>query len=357
MAALFLEDAIANTLTLNFDAAARTALGNLGAGSQVSTIRKPEDHLELGARNLIYLHRDIDSSPDEIILRQSKLESAWRDHWEQVIAQRVLGGPVTLFVGLGTPSSVLLETTRRVLNAIGTSGTNAYVVDPIAHEESSFAKALEVASEDYICIGWGELMRELANRVVEEHRVAIEQTCNELAEKLGYENEDVSKICRRLAELGLLRLGNLRAKWFLEERYYLPHQPGNSLRLFSSLVAGVRLVEKLTDLQANFVDDGVVEFSHDNRIARVMVCSGSGWMPYGRIETELKKRQQLLRRKGKAPSGALIGGVESDAGVATPSDIVAGSEPHDLVTGPEHLTIVNIAKLRADPKLIREIVA
>ena len=70
MAALFLEGAIADTLTLNFDLAARTALASLGAGASVSTIRGPEGHTQLGARNLIYLHRDIDSPPDEIILRK-----------------------------------------------------------------------------------------------------------------------------------------------------------------------------------------------------------------------------------------------------------------------------------------------
>ena len=83
MAALFLERALADTLTLNFDSAARTALGRLGAGSRVSTIRKPEDHSELGARNLIYLHRDIDSSPDEMILRETELELAWQEHWKR----------------------------------------------------------------------------------------------------------------------------------------------------------------------------------------------------------------------------------------------------------------------------------
>ena len=42
--------------------------------------------------------------------------------------------------------------------------------------------------------------------------------------------------------------------------------------------------------------------------------------------------------------------------MATPSDIVAGTDPHDLVTGPEYLMIVSIAKLRADPDLVHEVV-
>ena len=121
-------------------------------------------------------------------------------------------------------------------------------------------------------------MRALAQRVVKEHRAAIEHACDELAKELDYEDEDVSDLCRRLSELGLVRLGYLRAAWMLEGGSYLPHDPGIPLRLFSSLVLGVRLVERLSDRQANFVDEGLVEFSQDNRVARVMVCSGGGWM-------------------------------------------------------------------------------
>ena len=275
---------------------------------------------------------------------------------EEVIAQRVLGGPITVFVGLGTPASVLVETTKRILAAIGTPRVNVYVVDPIAYEDSSFSDALAIPSEDYLSIGWCELMRALAQRVVEEHRAAIEHDCDQLAKELDHENEDVSDLCHRLARIGLVRLGQLRAAWMLEKGSYLPHDPGIPLRLFSSLVLGVRLVERLSDRQANFVDEGLVEFSQDSRVARVMMCSGQGWMNYARIEAELRKRQEILRSQGKASSVALVGGVESSTDMATPSDIVVGTDPHDLVTGPEHLTIVSIAQLRADPELVREVV-
>ena len=356
MAALFFEGALANAMTLNLDSAARTALGQLGVGSRVSTIRRPEDHNELGTQNLIYLHRDIDSGPDEIILRSTELELAWQEHWEEVIAQRVLGGPITVFVGLGTPASVLIYTTRRILEAMDPSRPSVYVVDPIAHADSSFADALQIPSEDYICLGWTELMRALAHRVVEEHRVAIENFCDELVRELDYDNEDVSDLCRRLAAIGLVRLGQLRAAWMLAEGSYLSHDSGIPLRLFSSLVLGVRLVERLSDWQASFVDDGLVEFSRDSRVTRIIVCSGGGWMSYARIEIELRKRQRLLRNHGNISSVALVGGIESNTDVATPSDLVAGTNPYSLVTGSEHLMIIPITQLRAEPQLVHEVV-
>ena len=356
MAALLLEGAISDTLTLNFDHAARAAMADLGAGTKVSEVRGPNEHNLIGTRNFIYLHGDIDSPADEIILRAEELDKAWRGRWGEVVTQRVLSGPTTVFVGLGTPTSVLVETTERIIKAIGGSGANVYVVDPLAYEESNFASALQISSEDYFRMGWSEFMRALAHRVVEEHRAGIEHGCDELTKELDHEDEDVSDLCRSLAAIGLVRLGQLRAAWMLEKGSYLPHDSGIPLRLFSSLVLGIRIVERLSGHQAGFGDNGLVEFSRDGNVRRVMVCSGGGWMTNARIEAELRTRQQELQHQGKSLSVALVGGVESSTPVSTPSNIVADSDPNDLLTGPGYLRIISIAELRADPELALEVI-
>ena len=356
MVALLLEGALSDILTLNFDHAARAAMSHLRVGTKVSEIRGPDEHTLIGTRNFIYLHGDIDSPADEIILRTEALDRAWRGGWGEVVTQRVLSGPVTVFVGLGTPVSVLVETAGRILKAIGNSGVDAYVVDPLPYQESRFASALQVCSDDYFRMGWNDFMHALARRVVEEHRVAIEQDCGELTRALNQEDEDVSDLCRSLAGMGLVKLGQLRAAWMLKEGSYLPHDSGNPLHLFSSLVLGIRIVEKQSGHQAGFGDDGLVEFSQESHVARAMVCSGGGWMTMDRIETELMKRQRVLQQRGKSSSVALVGGVESSTSVQTPSDIVADRDADDLVTGPGQLRIISIAQLRADPELAHEVV-
>ena len=355
MAALLLEGVIADILTLNFDFAARTALGQLGVGARVSTVRGPGDHSRLGTRNLIYLHGDIDSDPDSVILRTTDLETAWRDGWGQIITQRVLAGPVTVFVGLGSPASVLVDTSKRISAAID-GQASVYVVDPGAHEDSSFASALGITSGAYLRMGWSNFMWALSRRVTAEHGVAIEQDCRELARENNYEEADVSDLCRQLTEMGLVRLGQLRATWMLETSPYLPLEPGIPLRLFSVLVLGVRMVERLMDCQANFLEDGLAEFSQDSRVTRVTVCSGRGSMDYARIEAELSGRRERLQGQGKAFSAALVGSVDSGTDVSTPRNIVADVDPYDLVTGPAHLRIVSVAQLRANPALISELV-
>ena len=356
MAALLIEGVLTDTLTLNFDFAARTALAHLGAGAKVSTVRGPEDYTRLGARNLIYLHRDIDSSPDGIILRTTALEEAWQGHWEETIAQRVLAGPIVVFVGLGSPASVLVETTKRIIRAIGKAQVSVYVVDPLTHEDSRFASALEIATEDYLRMGWGEFMCALAQRVVEEHRAAVEHGCEFLIQDHGIETEDVADLCSRLAEVGLVRLGQLRAAWMLHNEPYLPHGQGGLLHHFSNLVLAIRMVERISGRQAEFGEDGLVDFCRGGYVTRAMVCSGGGLMTGARVEAELSRRREVMQRQGRAPSLALVAGVEPGQDIVTPSDIIADADPDDLVTGPARLWVVNVAKLLSNPELISEMI-
>ena len=356
LAALLIEGAIADALTLNFDLAARSALANLGAGANVSTVRGPEDHTQLASRNLIYLHRDIDCCPDELILRTCKLEEAWQDRWEQVVTQRVLAGPTTVFVGLGSPAAVLVATMNHIHEAVGKTQASVYFVDLLAHEDSRFASALNISPNDYVRMGWGEFMRALAQRVVKEHCAAVENDCSVLVNKLGIEEEDVSDTCARLEAVGLLGLGQLRATWMLRSGSYLPHGQGNSIHLFSDLVLGVRLVERVTGRQARFGKDGLVEFACGGYVTRVMVCSGGGWMNYALVAAELSRRRDVLNREGRTPSVALVAGVGSSPDIATPSDIVVETDPNDLVTGPSQLRIISIDELRSDHRSILEVI-
>lgn len=209
-------------MTLNFDVAASSALASLGAGAVVSTVRGPDDYQRLGARNLVYLHRDINSAPDDLILRADALDEAWRDHWEEVVARRVLAGPVTVFVGLGSPAAILIETTRRILDAVGRFGASAYVVGPDDRNESTFFAELGLDPDQYIQLGWGDFMGRLAARLAGEHLAKLVLSCDQLSDDRGLPREDVANVCERLSQLGLVRQGRLRAHWLLESRPYVP---------------------------------------------------------------------------------------------------------------------------------------
>lgn len=149
LAALLREGVIGDVLTLNFDLSVSSAVSVLGAGREVRIIRGPEEHDRQGARNVIYLHRNIESPADDLILRPEQMEEQWQDEWEEVIARRVLSGPMTVFVGLGSPAAVLTATTRRIMDSLGTDAI-VYVVDPGDPKRSGFFSALEVSAQRYV---------------------------------------------------------------------------------------------------------------------------------------------------------------------------------------------------------------
>ena len=355
MVALLLEEALTDVMTLNFDLAAPHAVSELGAGSRISIVRGPEFHNQLSNRNLIYLHRDVNSKPDELILRTEALKDAWRDQWEQVVAQRVLASPTVVFVGLGSPAEVLVETTKRIAEATGASGGNIFVVDPSDPFDSRFAQAINVPAGNYIRMNWGDFMRSLSERLVTEHRVEMVQDCANVVAENGFDHEDVTDICDRLVAHGILALGKIRATWMLDNSPYQPHTGGVYLHNICNLILGIAMIERLSGRQAHFTADGLVEFSSEGYPTTGMVCSGGGWMGAAKIQADLSKRRENLKRQGRGPSFALVAGVDVWPEFATPDNIAIDEDPNSIITGSDNLKIVALSSLRSDSSLVNEV--
>lgn len=115
-AAMLRERAIICLMTLNFDCAIVEALSRVGAGGDIAVINGPTDHSQVGLINVIFLHRNAWSPPEDWILRTVVLNS-WQGRWQEVVVNRVLSSPVTVFAGLGSPTAVLTETTRKIRSA------------------------------------------------------------------------------------------------------------------------------------------------------------------------------------------------------------------------------------------------
>ena len=354
MVALLLEGALTDAMTLNFDLAAGHAVSELGAGSRISIVRGPEFHNQLRHRNLIYLHRDVNSHPDQLILRTEALDDAWRGQWEQVVAQRVLASPTVVFVGLGSPAAVLVDTTQRIATATGASGGNIFVVDPSDPLDSRFAEAINVPADNYIRMNWGEFMRALSERLVTEHRVEMVRDCANLVAQNGLDHEDVTDICDRLVAQGILALGKIRATWMLDNSPYQSHAGGVYLHNICNLILGIAMIERVSGRKAHFTADGLVEFSSEGYPKMAMVCSGGGWMGAAKIRAELSKRRETLKRQRRGPSFALVAGVDVWPEFATPDNIAIDEEPDSLITGSDSLKIIALSSLRSDSSLVHE---
>lgn len=357
-AALLREGAVGSVMTLNFDLAQSSALSHAGA-IEVAMVRGPEDHHRLGALNLIYLHRNIDSDADELILRSESLESAWRERWEEVVASRVIASPVVVFAGLGSPATVLVKTAKRIISSLERAGaaSRLYVADPSPPEDSRFFEALELPSDVYVQLGWTEFMDRLGRRLLEEHIAELKSHCVRLASDHGWDEEDVTSLCDQLAEGGLLYVGKLRARWFLEETNYLPNRVVPA-PLIADLVSALALITRLTGVEGHMDEDGIVEFEDaTGRRSSVICCSGGGHMRWALVEGRLLARKKVLAKRLTAPRRALVAGVSGGrAEVVTPPDIVAGTDDNSVVTGPTDFEIVTVDELRADHSRAQELV-
>ena len=357
-AALMREGAISNILSLNFDLAQDTALSNVGANEEVATIDGPDDHHRLIARNHVYLHRSIARDADQLILRTIQLE-AWKGSWEEVVAQRIIGGSVTVFVGLGSPAGVLLETTLKILESVP-GGARAYLVDPAEMDKSEFFARLGLPAGTYIRLGWTELMKALAARLVQEHIAALERVAEQMAKENDWTTEDVASACSRLTTLGLLGLGCLRASWLVRSEAYMPHPAEPEVqRMLADLIIGVSMLQRLTGREARFDESGIVEFEdEDGLAASVMVCSGGGHRRWAHIEGIVGHRRQQLATRRRPPRRALVAGVSGGRqDTATPSDITGEREPANLISGGDQFAIVTVDELRSDPSLAAGMIA
>ncbi len=142
-AALMLEGAITNVVTLNFDLALNHALSDLAAENEVSIIKGPEEHNRLSRINIIYLHRNAETAHEDWILTTEALDQAWRDNWEEVIARFAMAAPVTVFTGLGSPCGVLKHSVEKLRMALANE-VNVYLANPGRVEDSPFARELEI---------------------------------------------------------------------------------------------------------------------------------------------------------------------------------------------------------------------
>jgi hypothetical protein len=354
-AALLRERAISSLMTLNFDLAISTALANVGA-VDVSTINGPEDFGHLGLANAIYLHRNANAEPDRWILRSISLDAGWREGWEGIIAHRVLVAPVVVFVGLGSPAAVLIETTRRISRALQAQ-INVYQVDTMPRAESAFFRELGIPDDAYIQNSWEGFMEELAARVVHAHQSELEGRCERLIQEQGLTPENCHDLCNRMLTLGLLGLGLLRSRWILDRATYLP-LARIELDWIADLVLCVGLVERITESMAYFSQEGVVEFRKDDRIiAAVIVASGKGISSWLSLEAKLQGWAPLFRGRNPSPRCALVAGVQGARaeGVSPPQSIVAHGDAFDIIPRASNISILGVTELRQDPSLARRV--
>jgi hypothetical protein len=349
-AALLREGVIASVVTLNFDLALSTAIGQLGVGDTVGIIDGPDDLQNQKTINLYYLHRNANAAdPETWILRTEALKTEWRGKWEAVVVDRVLTTPVVVFVGLGGPADVLIESSKLIQNAIP-NGSRAYQVDPGDPDRSEFFKALALDPASFIQGTWCDFMEAISQRLVVEHTSQLKIAAEAMVQRDHLTPEDITALLDRFTKIGLLQVGGLRANWLLHEKRYLAADP-IAHELMADLLLGAALVARVTGTTAIPFEDGLVEFRRGDRtVATHVFVSGRGTRGRVAIESELSSRQRRFRGRATPPSGAIIAGTRDIGAAPTtpPDDVVLGDTSESIILAPSFLPIFHIESLRAN---------
>lgn len=359
VAALLREGVVQNVVTLNFDLTLSSALRRVGAVGDVEVLKGPEDHDRLGARNVVYLHRNVDAvDPESLILRTAALDDSWREDWEQVIVQMALAAPVVVFAGLGTRVGVLVESSRWI-GKILEDRTTSVQVDIGARSASVYAEALGISEENYIEAGWGQFMALVGRRVVKSYIAGLRQATETILQEGGVQSEELEPLYEQLIAAGLLYLGGARASWALDDKapYFTANQV--DVELIADLMLGIAYLRRISNADATFVDDGLIELSRAGRtIALVAIGTGRGVRTWLAAEARLCARQTNRMPSALSPTLAVLAHVrDRPDGVAAPEDIVTQPSPASIIpTGPSY-PLVELDALRANPDVVPELVA
>lgn len=356
-AALLTEGALSAVVTLNFDLAMTVAIAQLGSGQVVGIVQCPQDLADQKVVNIFYLHRNVNADAESWILRSVSLETEWRDHWEPIVATKVLTTPVVVFAGLGTPVGVLIESTKLLRKALP-GVTKVYQVDPVAPSDSAFFQALELDSSAYIQRGWCAFMEALSGRLLEEHLAAISREAASMTQQNAWQAEDLTALLSPLRALGLVFVGRLRSTWLLQGKAYSRHEAG-TVGLISDLLLGLAMMARISAAAIGITDDGTVEFSRGDRVvAAFLLASGRGQLSRSAIEARVSGSSRRGQGRSIQPRGVIVAGSIDDWNIPStpPMDVVHGDESNDILSGSCALPMFHVHELRATPARVQGLV-
>jgi hypothetical protein len=355
-AAMLCEGIITSIVTLNFDLALSTALSQLGA-QVVGVIECPEHIARQRKSNLYYLHRNANEvNPELWVLRSSALKQAWTEHWQPIIANKVLATPVVVFAGLGTPVAVLIESAKLLRNALPTA-IKLYQVDPASMTQSRFFQELQLDATSYIQDGWCEFMDKLSQRVLLEQVTQLGQAITLKINNDALQNENCNDLLDRLKTIGLVKLGFLRAHWLLHDKPYRAVE-AEDIALIADLLLAIAMIARISGSTPVVSDDGIVEFQRDGKtLIAYFIVSGRGHRGRPTIEADLGQRLRNFRGRAIEPRGAFVGNTSDtwDTTMTPPKDVIRGEEKDNIVAGAS-LTLFHIQEFRSHPDRVQQVI-
>jgi len=257
---------------------------------------------------------------------------------------------------LGSPADVLIESTRLIQKAIP-YGNKVFQVDPGEPEESEFFRELALDPAAFVQATWCDFMEALSDRLVVEQTVHLKSAADTIVLRDGLPPEDLTAFLTRLKDIGLLKVGHLRASWLLHDKSYFAEDL-LSRELIADLLLAASFIARATDTTALLFENGIVEFKRGDRtVATHVFASGRGSRTRTAIEGELSSRLRRFRGLTTQPSGAIVAGIGDNgaAPITPPANILIGDTSESIVLGASALPIFLVGSLRQDPTRCKKV--
>ena len=198
--ALMLEGVVGTIVTLNFDLALSNTVAPLNVGGEIAVLKAPEDSGLAKPRTIVYLHRNIECTADELILRTAQLTEDWKRNWEGIAALAAISAPVSVFIGLGSPTPVLSASVDRIKQTL--MDAEVFLVGRRARTANDFAAVLGIDDDHYVQLDWNRFMAQLIVHTLRKHKEKLVLAATRSAEENGIPLVDLGPTVDRLAAGG-----------------------------------------------------------------------------------------------------------------------------------------------------------
>lgn len=344
-AALLLEGALHHVISLNYDLAFQNAITVLGNSGNITFVEGPDEHANVGAHSVVYLHRSVNQDEETWVLRKTALDSEWDAEWESVIAASNLSAPLVIFVGLGSPAKVLTESVERLA---AKAKSSYYLVD--RNLETKFADALSTNLTGTVQLYWGEFMTKLANRVASEQlqhvRDAYEQLIQDEPEMAPDHTRDVTT---PLAHVRLVELGKARSTWLLDPHSYSAEgDPARQQHIAHLLLGLDRVMTAMETTSVELDDHGRFTLTTQQGTQLVFgLAHGKGLSSWSAISTKIRERNQGLAPQHRTGI-VIVAGARSTSNFKV-DDLVREDTTGDLIRGADTLHPVFVDEFLSQP--------
>ncbi len=341
--ALMLEGSVLQIVTINFDLALVNAKSKLSAES-ISVIRSVADFAIAGPKRLIFAHGNANSNPEDWILQSEKLKEVWKGTWAEALTQSAMANPFVVCVGMGSSAPLISHCASFIKKRV--PNQDLYQVDPMEFGKADFTSEVGLSQDHYMPCGWNDFMRMASDLLLSEQLNEIQTEAQKLISQDPRKNDNIHEICSLVQRLGLTYFGELRAKWFLSEKPYLPRHDA-TISVFADLFLGIaRIVGVMNGTIEAYIKPYFLLKAADHRLFALLPICALGTHSIDAAQSAAQELAKAFQREGTNSTPVYLAvGYQSGQGSPVES-LLEQRLGEDIISSDIPYRVIDVSQLR-----------